>query len=137
MIRPPLSQSGRRLADPLDIRRFVLFLLEALTAATAFSLGLTIAIGAEVERGLVLAVVVGGSAAFATMAFLANDRGRGPRLALVSAALLLGWALTEMVVLDLYGLLQVAGVGVGLLETGLVLSLHPFSSTTATGSEAR
>lgn len=133
MIGVPPFQSGRRLGAPLEIRRLVLFLLEALTAATAFSLGLTIATGAAADRGLVLTVVVGGSAAAATVAFLGSDRGRGPRLSLAAAAMLLGWVMTEMVVLDLYGPLQVAGLGVGLLETGLVLSLHPFSSTTSTG----
>jgi hypothetical protein len=114
--------------------RVALVVLGGFTTVAATGGGLALAAGLEGDRfplglllgtpfstylapGLILAAVVGGSAAVATAATLCSER-LGPRLCVLAGAILMGWIVGEVLILtapEARSPIEVVYFGVGLL----------------------
>jgi len=128
-------------ASPIPGRgvlRAALVALDGFTALTAIGGGIALAAGVEGDRfpvellagtpfssyvapGLILAVVVGGSAAAATAATLRSLR-RGARVSTLAGGILMGWIVGEVAILqapEARSLVEAMYSGIGLLMVGL------------------
>jgi len=122
--------------EPRELLRIVLTVTDAFVALTAIGGGIALAadleggrfsaawladtpFGSYLEPGLILAVVVGGSAAAALVATLRSPV-LGARLSVVAGLVLIGWILAEIAILTRDGEL-VSGTEAVYLVLGLAM----------------
>jgi hypothetical protein len=121
------------------VPRWALVAVDAFVALAAIGGGLALALGMEAGRfplswlqgtpfadyvgpGLILAIVVGGSAAVATVAAV-RDARQGGRVSVVAGAILVGWVVSEIAILtgdgEVVSPTEAVFLGVGLVMVAL------------------